>query len=265
MISAAIPIPMADQLLRAALAYAARGLPVFPCRPLAKTPLTEHGFKDASTDPAVIAEWWRRAPDANIAIVTGKPSGWLVVDVDPRNGGEAGLRLLVDDAGPLPQTLQQRTPRGGRHLIFKAPQAVVVSCRIGLRPGVDIKANGGYVMVAPSRTEAGAYLWAEHREPTDAPDRLIALLTRPASAETKATPPGDLAKLALDGASEGARNDAVARIAGHLLRHHVNPHLALAMIQGWNATRCQPPLAVEEVEQTVESIAAKELRRRGLA
>src|SRR4029453_3214113 len=74
--------------LQAALRYAESGLPLFPSVPRAKHPLTQHGFKDATTAPARIQQWWRQTPDANIGIATGSVSGLLVVDIDPRNGGD---------------------------------------------------------------------------------------------------------------------------------------------------------------------------------
>ena len=69
-------------LLRAALAYAGRGVPVFPCEPGAKRPLTRNGHWDATTDRRAIERWWRRQPSANIGLPTGKKSGIVVLDVD---------------------------------------------------------------------------------------------------------------------------------------------------------------------------------------
>src|SRR3546814_5972958 len=66
----------------AATVLACAGIPVFPCVPLQKNPLTEHGFHDASTDTSVVAEWWRRWPDANVAMPTGFASGVDVVDIE---------------------------------------------------------------------------------------------------------------------------------------------------------------------------------------
>ena len=66
----------------AALHYAELGYPVFPCAPGDKVPLTAHGFQDASSDPALVTAWWRRWPDANLGMPTGRPSGVDVVDVD---------------------------------------------------------------------------------------------------------------------------------------------------------------------------------------
>jgi len=105
-----------------ALEYVRKGLPVFPCSPLDKKPLTPHGFKDATTDEAQIRAWWGGWPNAMIAAPTGPASGAWVLDpdVDPvkQLDGIAILNQLVAQHRPLPQTLTSITPRGGKHLFF---------------------------------------------------------------------------------------------------------------------------------------------------
>src|SRR5688572_11837531 len=96
-----------------ALRYSERSLPVFPVR--GKLPLTAHGFKDATTDASTIRGWWEQWRDANIAMPTGRASGLIVVDVDPRHGGDASLAALEEKYGPLPETLESRTGGGGTH------------------------------------------------------------------------------------------------------------------------------------------------------
>ena len=83
-----------SSMLDWAFLYAERSCPVFPCSPHGKRPLTPHGFKDATTDPTQIRRWWKQWPDANIGIPTGKASGLLALDVDPRNGGFESLEAL---------------------------------------------------------------------------------------------------------------------------------------------------------------------------
>src|SRR3712207_7566457 len=80
------------RLLRAALAYARRGIPVFPCEPGGKAPLTYSGFWDATTDARRIKTWWDRWPHANVGVPTGERSGLLILDIDPRAGGPESLR-----------------------------------------------------------------------------------------------------------------------------------------------------------------------------
>jgi len=126
--------------LRAALRYAKRGFPVFPVEPRGKRPLTPHGFKDATANPVQLAEWWNRWPNANIGIPTGSASGLLVLDIDPRSGGNESLERLIEAHGPLPDTTTQTTGGGGRHLIFKYVEGV----RSGvLADGIDVKAEAG--------------------------------------------------------------------------------------------------------------------------
>src|SRR2546428_11800367 len=100
----------ADALLTA-LAYADAGIPVFPCTPGDKKPLTPNGFKDATTDRATIKTWWKQHPAANI----GSPvrDGELVLDVDPKHAGDATLVTLEKTDGPLPRTRTIQTCSGG--------------------------------------------------------------------------------------------------------------------------------------------------------
>jgi hypothetical protein len=129
--------------LSAALEHAAAGRPVFPCRRVAsgkrgaKSPLTRHGFKDASIDPSQIAAWWEQWPDALIALRTGDK--FLVLDVDP-----AGEDWFQEHADSLNARRTQRTQRG-RHLFYLADPAVGIKTG-ALPPGIDIRGNGGYII-----------------------------------------------------------------------------------------------------------------------
>ena len=110
-------------MIRTALALAARGFHVFPCRPRDKRPATANGLKDATTDPDIIQAWWQQQPDFNIAIATGAASGIFVVDIDGLDA-EAALRRLEVEHGALPATVEAITARG-RHVYFKWPQEPV--------------------------------------------------------------------------------------------------------------------------------------------
>ncbi|MGQ9552978.1 MAG: bifunctional DNA primase/polymerase, partial [Anaerolineae bacterium] len=107
-------------MLSAALAYARRGWPVFPCRPKGKEPLSEHGFKDAATNPATIKAWWSKWPSANIGIPTGAAT-FVALDVDLRHGGDETLHALDKEHGPLPPTAHVLTGGGGDHFYFRHP------------------------------------------------------------------------------------------------------------------------------------------------
>lgn len=140
----------------AAVALAGAAIPVFPCVPGGKQPLTARGFHDASTDTDLVREWWERAPEANIGMPTGVPSGVVVVDVDVHTGGngfgafERARRAgLVDAWGWL-----VRTPSGGIHAYFRPAGPELRSWQVPRRH-VDFRGDGGYVVVPPSKVVGG--------------------------------------------------------------------------------------------------------------
>jgi hypothetical protein len=130
----------------------------------------------APAEPGQVGEWWRRWPDANVGVVTGWVSGVVVLDVDPRHGGDRGLERLEARWGTLPVTVESRTGGGGSHLWFQAPRGPVPSAV--LAPGVELKAEGGVVVIPPSRHASGrVYAWRDGRGPDDlAPEILPAWL-----------------------------------------------------------------------------------------
>jgi hypothetical protein len=157
-------LPAADTFLRAqgwtlrgaALLLADGGIPVFPCVPGGKRPLTPHGFLDATAERSQIRRWWRRHPEANIGVPTGPLSGLDVVDIDVRQAG-SGFDQFADAAsGGLGDgwAMAVRTPSGGMHLYYPTDQAVPRSSWSLDKAHVDFRGAGGYVIVPPSRAAA---------------------------------------------------------------------------------------------------------------
>jgi hypothetical protein len=152
-LAALIRVDRTPDLAVAAHRLATAGVPVFPCEPDGKRPLTRRGFLNASSDRGQVAAWWSRIPNANIGIPTGAPSGVVVVDVDvhgPVDGRAAWSRALdaglVDGAG-----LMVRTPTGGAHAYFPASPAVEQRSWQAASAGVDFRGDGGYIIAPPSR------------------------------------------------------------------------------------------------------------------
>ena len=108
------------------------------------------GFKSATADRAQLSAWSRAHPDANIAAATGATSGIIVIDLDPRSGSDATLRKLADAGKRLSTTVTASTPRGGDHLYYAYDARVTVSKANALGPGIDIKTDGGYIVLPPS-------------------------------------------------------------------------------------------------------------------
>ena len=148
-----------NQRLAWACRYALQGLAVFPCN--GKAPLTEHGYKDATTDLETIGAWWARWPAANIGLPMA-PNGLVAIDVDPRNGGT----LAALDLPAELRTWRAATGGGGQHVIFAAPSIADLPGALGA--GIDVKYHG-YVIVAPSvHPETGKqYKWAAGLSPFD--------------------------------------------------------------------------------------------------
>jgi len=262
--------------LAAALRYAACGWLVFPCRPEDKRPLTEHGFKEASLDPAQIREWWSRHPNALIGVDCGR-SGLVVIDCDVKNGedGPGNWRALLaeckaDDA----EALHSQTQSGGDHFIFRDPTGGVIASSAGkLAPGIDVRANGGYIIVPPGKGATGSYqpLGDWKHEPGFLPPalaaRLLELKKRPVQTVEEVPRPIDNGPNSVYGLAamdrecdevartpEGRRNGRLNQAAfnlgqlvagGELSRSDVEPALRKAALQAG--------LEEKEIDSTIHS------------
>lgn len=178
-----------------ALRYAAMGWAVLPlhslkggactcgrsdCKSPGKHPhneLVPHGVHDASKDADKLRDWFTRVPNANIGIATGAPSGFDVLDIDPRNGGDDSLADAELRHGKLPNTALALTGGGGYHYLLKHSDARLRSPG----RGIDVKSTGGYIVVEPSsHASGGTYAWEGSADPTegyiiaDAPAWLLA-------------------------------------------------------------------------------------------
>jgi Bifunctional DNA primase/polymerase, N-terminal/Primase C terminal 1 (PriCT-1) len=214
-------------MLASALTLARKGMCIFPCRPRDKRPATAHGLKDVTHDLAMIRQWWKAEPACNIGIATGAASKVFAIDIDGLDA-EAELRNLEAKHGALPATVEALTARG-RHVYFQMPEMPIANSAGKIAPGIDVRGDDGYVLAPPSAAPAPAIEWRD---------------------------------LVANGADEGTRDSSLTRLAGHLLRRHVDPLVVLELLQIWNATRCRPPLAVQDVERICNSIAGRELKRK---
>ena len=124
---------------QAAVDYLHRGWSVIPVLARAKRPAVPWKvYQRRCVSEKTLHAWFRRSPDYNVAIVTGALSGVVVLDVDPRHGGNDSLRELETEHGPLPETVESVTGGGGRHLYFVHPGGLV-SNRTNIRSGIDLR------------------------------------------------------------------------------------------------------------------------------
>jgi hypothetical protein len=212
-----------EKTLEAAIKLAAKkGIPVFPCK-LNKTPFTRHGFKDATTDPKEISQMWERYRDVPcIGVPTGEASDLLVIDVDVDDGKQGGKSLahLEETYEPLPTRRKVRTGGGGIQYLFRYTQGYG---RIGnltnLLPGIDVRGEGGYIILPPSVSHKGPYTWEEKGKRGYAPEWLIDLILTPPSKNGRGG--GTDSFLGDDGTvviPDGARDDTLFRLTCSLIR-----------------------------------------------
>ena len=250
-------IARSSSFRRAALDYAARGRPVFPLQPRSKKPLTPHGFKDATTDPEQVWQWWTAHPDATIGVPTGLHSGVVVLDIDRRHGGDKTLAALEAHYGSLPVTPTVCTG-DGEHRYLACGSGGCPRCTIG--PGLDLQGDGAYVVVPPSIHPSGRpYRWLvspEQARLASVPDWVLA---------------GERAGTNTNGSAEGQdwhvpageRNTWLFRRGCGLRRWGLSAHEVFACLTILNQSRCRPPLESPEVARIARSAAHYEARPDG--
>jgi hypothetical protein len=228
-----------------------------------------NGVLSATTDTLVIKDWWWRVPAANLGVSTEK---LVVIDNDPRHGGNESLAALEREHGELPLTWCTLTGGGGEHIIYAAPNDVVIKSFVAslmkdppLGPGIDVRARGGYIVAPPSRHICGRpYAWSVDHHPADvqlarAPDWLVTRLTA-----RRAGKGHDPAEWAADkaGMHSEYRNKRIAEIAGKLLRAvSLDPAFVATLVHDWNQCHCDPPLPEHEVQEVLDRICKLEINR----
>jgi bifunctional DNA primase/polymerase-like protein/primase-like protein len=259
-----------------------------PCAPnsRAKHPygrLCPSGLLDATTDSDTLKAWFGRdVPMANLGVCTDR---MVVIDIDPRHGGDESFAALEREHGEMPLTWRTITGGGGEHVLFACPDGVEIRNVVAeqtenppLGRGIDIRARGGYIVVPPSRHISGRpYAWSVDHHPADvelapAPDWLVERL-----AARKATPNanGEQREPASsetwqrlsdsDRIISEYRDMAAAQVTGHLLRRWCDPLLVKGLLHAWNQTYCNPPLPDDELRRILNRIARREDQRREAA
>lgn len=268
-------------MLKAALAYVELlKWPVFPvhsmvdgicscgndhCSSSGKHPKTYNGVKSATTDLQVVKVWWNKWPNANIGIATGEKSGFFVLDIDIKGDGPDSLEELIELHEPLPETVVAVTGSFGSHYLFKHCEGI--KNKVALFPGIDVRGDGGYIVVSPSNHISGRdYEWELCSRPIEtpiaaAPNWLIDLVKEPNGNCLRKSE--DYWVGIIKGVETGNRNNAAASLVGHLLRRGVASKVAYELLLLWN-DRCNPPQSIEAIERTFKSILKKEIERRGV-
>jgi putative DNA primase/helicase len=238
----------------AATSYLGRGWPLVLLRPRAKIPL-KPGWKESPIAGGLELEAAVAAAPAepNLGILTGDRSKLIVLDVDPRSGGDSSLARIQKDHRVLPTTPTVRTGSGGCHFYFLLPdRSDYRGDRTGLPgyPGLDIKC-GGLVVAPPSVHPNGErYEWEEGLSPdavsiSECPPWLIELASkRTRLAGAHGYTQGEI--------EEGARNDTLFRLACGYRAQGFDLARIFALLKVENE-RATPPLDEDELRSVVHS------------
>lgn len=256
------------ELAEAAKKYAELGWAVLPLRAKGKEPAIKNGCLAASNDVAKVESWWGRQGNLNIGVATGAKSGGLVVidlDVDEESG-ENGIETLFDwegEHGKLPNTVTACTGRGGMHLYFSCDEEIRNSTNKAL--GIDIRGEGGYVMVAPSMHPNGKpYMWSRspfEGEVAKADERVLSFIefVRPRKKAAGSGAGGGKSERFIlpQHIGAGERNDTLFRYGSSLQSRGASDTSLKASLMTVNAERCEPPLPDADIETIYESIVER--------
>lgn len=254
---------MKDQDLALLIQYAQNGLPVFPCYGFrkgkcacgdiscpspGKHPLIKNGFYDATTDVEAIKNWFKKFKRCNWGLRTGRASGTLIIDIDVKHGGFDSIRKFRNKHWP--PTPMTKTGSGGEHRFYLYPDSHEVPSFQNLFPGVDVRANGGYVVVAPSgRHTVRNYLWLQNLSIFEVPLApvpewlLEKILDRPENSSKKRNWKEHTSRVY----KEGERHQAILHLSNHLIGKNVAADVAFNLLLAFNEKNCQPPQKADEI------------------
>lgn len=200
-----------------------------------------HGLADATTETDKIIRWWGMWPHANIGVATGPGSNLVVLDIDPRHGGDEELMRLVAENGLLPDGPAYETGSGGSHYWFRHPGFKITS-RNAIAPGIDVKGDGGYVIVPPSvHSTGGSYSWYEDCGPErtlpDISPWIIAVMQQGRQTDF---PSLTIAEDVVEG-----RNNTLTSLAGTLRNRGLGESAIFKLLMALNETWSNPLSAIE--------------------
>ena len=212
--------------------------------------LVPHGVKDSTISEATIQSWGAKYPWANIGIATGAVSNLVVLDIDPKNGGDKTFQELIEKHGKLPETPCVKTGSGGQHFYFKYPSHTIKN-RTNLFQGIDVKSDGGYVVAPPSLHVSGNnYEWTTSLDMplAEMPDWLL-------NALLETTAPTAITAATGEVIAEGCRNSALTSIAGKLRRQGLTFEVLKAALLSVNDQQCSPALPANEVIAIAKAVS----------
>lgn len=255
-----------NNLLDYALKYAGLGWSIFPIEPGGKKPLIKwEKFQKEQATSEQIGRWWKKYPNANIGLVTGMISNLVVMDIDSM----AGIERYIAHFTEIHNTITQKTGKpDAKHLLFIHPQDKKYPNKAPLIEDIDVRGDGGYILVAPSVHPNGTvYEWII--DPTEMglddllelPDEIKSKFTEISQTESTKTKgiPAWVREI-LGGVEDGKRHDVCAKLTGYYLRiFGGDVEQTQLMLQIWNENN-EPPLDWKDLRTVIKSIVDREGR-----
>lgn len=231
------------------------------CHSAAKHPIFNKWQNIVENDQKSIDAWFGKYPEANLGAITGRNSGIIVLDIDPKNGGDESFATMINTYGEFEETPTVITGSGGRHFYFKHPGGVIHNrTRFMDLDGIDIRGDGGFVVAPHSRHLSGSnYEWEVPLDfpLADVPVWMLRKLNKKAAKKpTAIVEPGSIV--------EGGRNEYLSKVAG-LMAYGASKHgytfdVFRNMVWMANKGMCVPPLEPDEVQMVCSSIWSRHMR-----
>jgi len=241
------------QLLDHALKYLEQGLPVFPVDPVSFIPKVK--WKEYQTrlpEESNLIYWWTMWPDAMIGMATGKLSGLVAIDVDSKNGGTLKPGFLEENRT---QCVASTSHIDGRHYYYTYPSQGLTT-RIGLETGIDIKADGGYIVLPPScKRDKLAYAWISEGKPGVLSPNALEWISNTKKEES--ADPFWVTDLLNNGAPEGKRNQLATKLAGYFASKGISNDILMSLMTTWNQTT-GTDLPQTEINSICKSVSDRE-------
>lgn len=251
--------------------YLLLGWKIFPCHSIVnaectcgnlncdapgKHPRTYNGVKAATDDIDQIRAWDRQWVNINWALATGAPSGVIAIDIDERKDGFASFdeyEQMRRGNGSFADTLIASTGGGGRHIFIKVDSGV--RNRVNWLSGVDIRGDGGYVILPPGLHVSGrSYTWTNWGVPImHAPADFMHAMAEGGNYGVDASIIKDLSvDDFIDGVEEGGRDDTIFRMACRLRRQLADNRAAITVLCLQAAANSVPPFPPDEAMRKID-------------
>lgn len=237
-----------------AKAYLDAGFSIIPIKVGDKKPPENFKWTEFQNRQASITEveaWVKNYGDLNIGIITGQISNIVVIDIDGQDGMKSSENVEI------PKETATAMTSNGYHIFCKYPEGLVIRNSVGIRPHIDIRGDGGYVVAAPSLHPSGIeYSWINEKLSDFAP--LPEWVIQKSYPNYTTTSSDNQAILTVGSSSsnlvtEGSRNDAMFRIACSLRNRGLSKNTIINAVKTENLTVCNPPLEDWEIDRIIDS------------